>query len=137
DDQRIREGKHPMAQRQRVGKLDLSPTPRRRPKFTSPTRRDAGDRRGMVVNRVRYGNRDVNQVGGEIPKVPPAGGDGQENKDAVRDGVGEAATVGGIDVRAPIITDSGAKGLRHSLPSGRSEEHTSELQSRENLVCRL
>src|SRR5690606_41500735 len=26
---------------------------------------------------------------------------------------------------------------RHPLPAERSEEHTSELQSRENLVCRL
>src|SRR5690606_39818892 len=30
-----------------------------------------------------------------------------------------------------------AKVRYRSLPSGRSEEHTSELQSRENLVCRL
>src|SRR5690606_41759599 len=28
-------------------------------------------------------------------------------------------------------------GLSHLSPAGRSEEHTSELQSRENLVCRL
>src|SRR5690606_42084139 len=28
-------------------------------------------------------------------------------------------------------------GDRHTVPLGRSEEHTSELQSRENLVCRL
>src|SRR5207302_7172486 len=27
--------------------------------------------------------------------------------------------------------------LRGRVPAGRSEEHTSELQSRENLVCRL
>src|SRR5690606_42047993 len=27
--------------------------------------------------------------------------------------------------------------LRHTLATARSEEHTSELQSRENLVCRL
>src|SRR5690606_42015005 len=26
---------------------------------------------------------------------------------------------------------------QHAVPLGRSEEHTSELQSRENLVCRL
>src|SRR5690606_40937805 len=33
---------------------------------------------------------------------------------------------------------SGAVGrLRAPAPCGRSEEHTSELQSRENLVCRL
>src|SRR5436309_7441943 len=29
------------------------------------------------------------------------------------------------------------KGFRQVLGAGRSEEHTSELQSRENLVCRL
>src|SRR5690606_33385960 len=111
DDQRIREGKHPMAQRQRVGKLDLSPTPewgRRRPKFTSPTRRDAGDRRGVVDGRVRLRDGDINQARREIPPIPPAGGDGQENKGAVRDGVGEAATVGGVGIQPPIITDSGA-----------------------------
>src|SRR5690606_41787002 len=30
-----------------------------------------------------------------------------------------------------------SSGLRRVVASGRSEEHTSELQSRENLVCRL
>src|SRR5690606_40202617 len=35
-----------------------------------------------------------------------------------------------------VLTDSG--GVQEEAPSlGRSEEHTSELQSRENLVCRL
>src|SRR5690606_41180805 len=29
------------------------------------------------------------------------------------------------------------EGLKTDPPAGRSEEHTSELQSRENLVCRL
>src|SRR5690606_41754315 len=32
---------------------------------------------------------------------------------------------------------SKAVGSRHGLATARSEEHTSELQSRENLVCRL
>src|SRR3989440_98157 len=31
----------------------------------------------------------------------------------------------------------GRLGRRHAFPSGRSEEHTSELQSRSDLVCRL
>src|SRR5690606_40980241 len=31
----------------------------------------------------------------------------------------------------------GARGVRRARPENRSEEHTSELQSRENLVCRL
>src|SRR5690606_41995338 len=35
------------------------------------------------------------------------------------------------------ITHAGGVGARRDLPLGRSEEHTSELQSRENLVCRL
>src|SRR5690606_41625008 len=45
----------------------------------------------------------------------------------------------------PWLTESWANGQRDGLlgfwprflPFGRSEEHTSELQSRENLVCRL
>src|SRR5690606_39445286 len=42
---------------------------------------------------------------------------------------------GGSGVAAP---DHGvAGGLREAVGDGRSEEHTSELQSRENLVCRL
>src|SRR5436309_5641217 len=50
---------------------------------------------------------------------------------------GEGARMAGRDARrargwsVPI----GAIGERHDRP--RSEEHTSELQSRENLVCRL
>src|SRR5436309_12675396 len=35
--------------------------------------------------------------------------------------------------RAPVFADRES----HRPPSPRSEEHTSELQSRENLVCRL
>src|SRR3712207_7872352 len=35
--------------------------------------------------------------------------------------------------RLPLARD----GLRHAQPEGRSEEHTSELQSRQYLVCRL
>src|SRR5690606_40976775 len=42
------------------------------------------------------------------------------------------ARVGHHDVdAAPLLDDLGDRGLQ------RSEEHTSELQSRENLVCRL
>src|SRR5207302_9751623 len=33
--------------------------------------------------------------------------------------------------------DTGVRALNPGLAVGRSEEHTSELQSRENLVCRL
>src|SRR5690606_40966389 len=42
---------------------------------------------------------------------------------------------------APLATEDGAGGRardqRAPLRGARSEEHTSELQSRENLVCRL
>src|SRR6266511_4492231 len=41
--------------------------------------------------------------------------------------------------RSPADEQTGVPGhqLRHLPPGERSEEHTSELQSRENLVCRL
>src|SRR5687768_18097465 len=35
------------------------------------------------------------------------------------------------------LGNRGASGLLHPYPSARSEEHTSELQSRLHLVCRL
>src|SRR5438445_2179689 len=44
---------------------------------------------------------------------------------AVRDGAGRARRGGAREV------------LRRELPADRSEEHTSELQSRQYLVCRL
>src|SRR5690606_40345169 len=66
------------------------------------------------------------------------------------DGGLEAVSAHGDAVRAkglqwgmaglPIALDSPAEEFRAalgSLPDARSEEHTSELQSRENLVCRL
>src|SRR5436309_9024574 len=40
------------------------------------------------------------------------------------------ALTGRMDVRLPLLTTKG-------VGPERSEEHTSELQSRENLVCRL
>src|SRR5436309_12621412 len=43
-----------------------------------------------------------------------------------------AAAISGAD---PIKT--GLQGFWYEIRTGRSEEHTSELQSRENLVCRL
>src|SRR5690349_19207914 len=45
-----------------------------------------------------------------------------------------------VAVRDRIVTDSfgfGAGGMETSAGFGRSEEHTSELQSRRDLVCRL
>src|SRR5690606_41920477 len=46
---------------------------------------------------------------------------------------GSAAGGRGIVERAGVV--SGSRGILRA--GGRSEEHTSELQSRENLVCRL
>src|SRR5690606_41944005 len=64
--------------------------------------------------------------------------------------VGGIIQLGGTmlgSARAPeFATDSGRRAALHNLAKrgidglvviGRSEEHTSELQSRENLVCRL
>src|SRR5690606_39414631 len=41
------------------------------------------------------------------------------------------------DARAAILPQAAGQVLADDLQAGRSEEHTSELQSRENLVCRL
>src|SRR2546427_6334173 len=48
-----------------------------------------------------------------------------------RNGVQSAASF------ASLLTGGGAWGKATSRKSGRSEEHTSELQSQSNLVCRL
>src|SRR5690606_41185661 len=39
--------------------------------------------------------------------------------------------------RVDLVAIEGGWGSRHYVNVARSEEHTSELQSRENLVCRL
>src|SRR5690606_39585426 len=65
-----------------------------------------------------------------------------ERPDGVGDGVGVAVERGVVDVGggvaggvvAPVEGDAGLAAPQLRL---RSEEHTSELQSRENLVCRL
>src|SRR5205085_5874145 len=57
-------------------------------------------------------------------------------------GVDEAPPLGGVDddavedVLADVLLDA-ADGADLTPPRGRSEEHTSELQSQSNLVCRL
>src|SRR2546427_8290953 len=54
-----------------------------------------------------------------------------------------AADVDGIHAAQPLGGEEGEAGGRlrpqraAALPDGRSEEHTSELQSQSNLVCRL
>src|SRR5690606_40003464 len=77
-----------------------------------------------------------------------AGGDGA---DAVRNGIGVSADhlyrlhryADGIsgDLReygaVALSLGGGSQRQSHSPVGARSEEHTSELQSRENLVCRL
>src|SRR5690606_41744122 len=54
---------------------------------------------------------------------------------------GEPARVSGSPGRRPAPRQVGAGGAAAAAEAGlqrnRSEEHTSELQSRENLVCRL
>src|SRR5207302_11509131 len=56
--------------------------------------------------------------------------------DALDEHIGTASLGGILDegrrMHGPGVDRDGAEGLRHL----RSEEHTSELQSRENLVCR-
>src|SRR5215475_5754041 len=99
---------------------------------------------GSVVmgNVVQAGNRmnPARQaaIGGGVPVSVPAltvnrvcGSGAQAIVSAAQEvllGHVDAAIAGGMENmdRAPYL-----------LPSGRSEEHTSELQSRENLVCRL
>src|SRR5436309_9347542 len=48
-----------------------------------------------------------------------------------------AKTEAGRGRVGPQVATSSAEGLQTVRRSGRSEEHTSELQSRENIVCRL
>src|SRR5690606_39355113 len=42
-----------------------------------------------------------------------------------------------ISVLFATLRDVSTKTIDHTIPAVRSEEHTSELQSREHLVCRL
>src|SRR5690606_42102092 len=51
---------------------------------------------------------------------------------------GNTGTQMGGWFRRPLGSLADLRGLKMRIPGlGRSEEHTSELQSRENLVCRL
>src|SRR2546427_8527880 len=51
----------------------------------------------------------------------------------------ETIDSGRVAVEGEVLVDSGADGRAHYVPEAqiRSEEHTSELQSQSNLVCRL
>src|SRR5688572_32763593 len=53
----------------------------------------------------------------------------------LRVGAGLAVLQAGEEDRGLYLITEGTLGVR--LPRGRSEEHTSELQSQSNLVCRL
>src|SRR3712207_8130462 len=68
----------------------------------------------------------------------PARGQGGEDGDAARD---EDLTLDESDVRVDVREvdrqDRDPARLPVDEPRGRSEEHTSELQSRQYLVCRL
>src|SRR2546430_11474731 len=46
-------------------------------------------------------------------------------------------TLGGTSVRITLMTDDPDGVVERAVERGRSEEHTSELQSQSNLVCRL
>src|SRR3989442_7559422 len=75
---------------------------------------------------VRY--RVIKIIEGAGTTVPEAGGINQKGQ-----------VVGSIDVRGSPKFWLWSEGVRQDLPlgNGRSEEHTSELQSRPHLVCRL
>src|SRR6266699_4507021 len=72
-------------------------------------------------------------VGEQLPDplVQAGAGDGLADPAGVGDAVA-LAQVGGEFAAAALVVADG-----HPLPAGRSEEHTSELQSRPHLVCRL
>src|SRR5438874_10274907 len=102
------------ALRSRAGRRVARARPRRgRPR---PLRRGGGGRGAARVRRARRG-----AVGGaqDHPRNLPRSG-----------------RYGGEGRRARRRLDSGPHALRR-VPGGRSEEHTSELQSRRDLVCRL
>src|SRR5690606_41689020 len=76
-------------------------------------------------------------------RCPTCGGDGRTLREACR-----RCSATGVVPRAEVVTvtvppgiESGSRiavpGRGHAGALGRSEEHTSALQSREKLVCRL
>src|SRR3712207_3743254 len=74
------------------------------------------------------------EVSGIIVQLPlPGHLDGTELTGLVRAG----KDVDGLTPASAGLLALGRPGLRPCTPAGRSEEHTSELQSRQYLVCRL
>src|SRR5207302_7893236 len=63
-------------------------------------------------------------------------GEGDPVADGEGQGVGEALLTAVADGLADVLVDGFGDGVAAPRPPPRSEEHTSELQSRENLVCR-
>src|SRR5262249_4442808 len=71
-----------------------------------------------------------------IPRQAPRTGAARRRRlGRVQAGLPRLPGLGGIDLRHPRVRQAAACGAR--LPALRSEEHTSELQSLTNLVCRL
>src|SRR5690606_40114452 len=96
----------------------------------SPSRRWA--RGGLAppsrFSRARRGHLEANEAASLAAKAPCS-----QRRCALR--LGEARADGPCSRLAPLL--QGERRSSRSLLSRRSEEHTSELQSRENLVCRL
>src|SRR5699024_12593979 len=89
-----------------------------------------GEGRARVVLRTRLGAWEHEPVPGGAGGSGPAGGERRLPQAAV-----EARAVG---VRRPGLgVEQMVGGKRTARDQGRSEEHTSELQSRFDLVCRL
>src|SRR5690606_41886029 len=66
----------------------------------------------------------------------PHGGGVQQLVDDTAHGLGDLGALPVVQLRQPPLQPRHLGG-HHVGGHGRSEEHTSELQSRENLVCRL
>src|SRR5690606_42028449 len=89
-----------------------------------PTRRSSDLVQGLGTNRVSQGDGDLVIVGGTTGYVKNVSSGKSSRTD------GDRNALLGPDVRVLVV-------LTENCVTFRSEEHTSELQSRENLVCRL
>src|SRR5690606_41947347 len=92
----------------------------------SPTRRSS-DLSHAGVDQI---NRETGSLGGQTKEVDHNAKAGSAGVNGIRHT--EAALGDGVHVSGNPLPDCPAL-----VPTFRSEEHTSELQSRENLVCRL